>query len=40
MAGPTTTTVQCQECGTQFDATNTAEVQNHQGHTLVKIEQG
>jgi hypothetical protein len=40
MATPTTTMVQCTACGTEFDSADAAQMQAHQGHPLVKIEQG
>jgi hypothetical protein len=39
MAGETPSKMQCSTCGTTFDANDTVEMQNHQGHPLVHIEQ-
>jgi hypothetical protein len=37
MVDKPTTTMQCNDCGTEFDP---ADAQNHVGHDVVKIEQG
>jgi hypothetical protein len=39
MPAPSATTVKCTTCGTEFSSSDTAELQNHQGHTLEHIEQ-
>ena len=39
MSTPTTTTIRCTSCNTEFEATDVEEAQNHKGHPLVKIEQ-
>ncbi|MGB7123739.1 MAG: hypothetical protein WBE40_02660 [Thermoplasmata archaeon] len=39
MANASTDTVRCTTCGTEFPATNSVEMQKHQGHPLVHIEQ-
>jgi hypothetical protein len=35
MATPGSTTVMCATCGTEFSSDDAAEMQNHDGHTLV-----
>jgi hypothetical protein len=39
MAAPTSTTVRCTQCTTEFDSSDVDEAQNHNGHPLVHIEQ-
>jgi hypothetical protein len=40
MVDKPTTTMQCNDCGTEFDPADPAAAQNHVGHDVVKIEQG
>lgn len=40
MATPNTATIRCVDCGTEFSATDEAELQNHDGHELVHIDPG
>jgi hypothetical protein len=40
MVAQPTTVMQCQDCGTEVDTANPADMQEHAGHNLVKIEQG
>jgi len=40
MAGQSGSTLRCVECETEFSETDSAEMQNHVGHDLVKIDPG
>jgi len=40
MADANETVVRCETCGTEFSSEDSAEAQNHAGHTLVHIDPG
>jgi len=40
MQGSNTGTIQCNTCGTQFPASDTEEMANHQGHDTIHIDPG